>query len=250
MGAQSSAMSMGAVIFISAGSILADVSWRAPFGVYLAPIVLFPLIHWFISKPPPGHLDRSIDEGGFPKAHAALLFTLGCFSMMMFYFVPTQLPFLALELGAQNMKVAGFAVVLSQLCAGLASASYQRVRARFNNTQILLFSFGCMCVGYLGVAMANSMLMVYLCMPIIGLGTGLNFPNMTIWLMSKIPSTMRGRASGGMTSAVFIGQFLSPVLSQPVATSHGLSSAFLVAAMMMLVLVIAPAVFVLVRGRV
>ena len=55
--------------------------------------------------------------------------------------------------------------------------------------------------------------------------------------MAKIPSTMRGRASGGMTAAIFLEQFLSPVLSQTVATNFSLGSAFLVAGMMMLVLV-------------
>ena len=246
MGAQSSAMAIGAVVFISAGSILADLSWRAPFSVYLAPLVLFPLIYWFITKPPPGAEGKGTGESHFPKAHAALIYPLGFISMLMFYFIPTQLPFLALELGAQNMKVAGFAVVLSQVFAGLASAYYQRLKARFNNTQILLISFGCLSAGYIGLSMADSLLAIYLWMPIIGLGLGFNLPNLTIWLMSKIPSTMRGRASGGMTSAIFLGQFLSPVLSQPVVNGYSLSSAFLVAGVMMLVLVLLPAVVVLV----
>lgn len=249
MGAQSSAMAIGAVVFISAGSILADMSWRAPFGVYLAPLILFPLVYWFVSKPPSVDSDILVNEGGFPIAHATLIYALGFFSMFMFYFLPTQLPFLALELGAQNMKVAGFAVVLSQVFAGLASAYYQRLKAHFSTTQVLLLSYGCLCAGYVVVSMANSMLVVYLCMPIIGLGLGFNLPNLTIWLMSKIPSTMRGRASGGMTSAIFIGQFLSPVLSQPIVNGYGLGSAFLVAGIMMLVLVILPAVVVLLLGR-
>ena len=250
MGAQSSAMAIGAVVFISAGSILADISWRAPFGVYLAPLVLFPLIYWFVSKPPPAIEGKAADEGHFPIAHAALIFALGFISMLIFYFIPTQLPFLALELDARNMKVAGFAVVLSQVFAGLASAYYQRLKARFNKTQILLISFGCLSIGYIGLSMAESLIGIYLWMPIIGIGLGFNLPNLTISLMSKIPSTMRGRASGGMTSAIFLGQFLSPLLSQPIVNGHGLSSAFFVAGVMMLVLVILPAVVVLVRdGR-
>lgn len=45
MGIQASAMSAGGIVFVFAGSMLADVSWRAPFGVYLIPILLLPLIH-------------------------------------------------------------------------------------------------------------------------------------------------------------------------------------------------------------
>jgi len=205
MGIQSSAMSVGGIVFLSAGSILADVSWRR-----------------------------------FPKLHVALIYPLAFISMLMFYFIPTQLPFFALELGATSLKYGGFAVALSQVFAAVASANYQRLRVHLTNQQVLLLSYGCLSSGFLFLSMANSLLAMYLCMPFIGIGLGFNFPNLSIWLMSKVPSTMRGRASGGMTSAVFIGQFISPLLSQPVVQAHSVAAAFLVASVGMLVVVIVP----------
>jgi len=38
MGIQSSAMSAGGIVFVFAGAMLSDVSWRAPFAVYLLPL--------------------------------------------------------------------------------------------------------------------------------------------------------------------------------------------------------------------
>ncbi|MFK8083105.1 MAG: MFS transporter [Granulosicoccus sp.] len=249
MGIQSSAMSMGGIVFISSGAILADLSWRAPFGVYLLPCVLLPLVYFFVKKPPSGGEESGATTGRFPFAHAALLYPLACLSMLMFYFIPTQLPFLALELGADSLKYAGFAIALSQLFATVASANYHRLRARFDNTQILMISYGCMSAGFLLLSTADSLTLIYLCMPLIGVGLGFNFPNLTIWMMSKVPSTMRGRSSGGLTTAVFIGQFLSPILSQPVVNTYDLASAFRLAGTVMVALVVLPCIAVKVMQK-
>ncbi|MFK7890123.1 MAG: MFS transporter, partial [Granulosicoccus sp.] len=229
MGIQSSAMSGGAIVFLSAGSILADLSWRAPFGVYLLPFLLIPLVYVFVSRPAASQAHADSDTGQFPFAHAALLYGLGFFGMMLFYLIPTQLPFYALELGAGNLKVAGFAIVLSQVFSAVASAGYQRLRGYLNTAQILLLSYLLIGIGFVLLAAAESVTLMYFAMPFLGLGLGFNFPNLTIWLMSEIPADMRGRASGGMTTAVFTGQFLSPLISQPLVTTHGLSNTFLYA---------------------
>ena len=240
MGIQSSAMAAGGIVFISAGSILADISWRAPFAVYLAPIVLFPLIYAYISKPPPSEEESDGFSGQFPIAHASLIYLLGFISMLLFYFIPSQLPFYAIELGADSLKYAGFAVVLSQVFASVSSAFYQRLRSVLGNQQILLMSFSLLGSGFFILAQAQSLLVMYLSMPLIGIGLGFNFPNLTIWLMSRVPSSMRGRASGGMTTAVFLGQFLSPLISQPIVNSHNLSTAYLYGALAMVAIIVLP----------
>jgi len=103
-----------------------------------------------------------------------------------------------------------------------------------------LLSYLLMSSGFVLLSQAQSLLVVYVSMPLIGIGLGFNFPNLTIWLMSRIPSDMRGRASGGMTSAVFIGQFISPLSSQPLVNAYSLSTAYMVAAIVMFVVVIVP----------
>ena len=247
MGIQSSSMAVGGIVFISAGAVLADVSWRAPFAVYLIPIVLFPLIVLFVSKPPGTDVEPALADGKFPRAHGAMIYLLAFLSMLLFYFIPSQLPFFAIELGAQSMKYAGFAVVLSQVFSAVSSASYQRLRAVLSNRQILLLSFVLLTTGFTMLAFAQSLLMIYVSMPLIGIGLGFNFPNLSIWLMSTIPSTMRGRASGGLTTSVFLGQFLSPLISQPMVNLYGLSTAYLVAAMAMLIMVVLPCLVLLGR---
>lgn len=249
MGIQASAMSAGGIVFVFAGSMLADVSWRAPFAVYLIPIVLFPLIYKFVGKPPPRLLEPGAVDGRFPVRHAAFIYTVGFLTMLFFYLIPTQLPFLAIELGAQSLKYAGFAVVVNQLFAAIAAMNYQRLKTYFTNEQILLFSFVCMSLGFYAMSQINTLVGIFYCMPLIGIGLGLNFPNMNIWLMSRVPASMRGRASGGLTMSIFLGQFMSPFLSVPLVQKYGLSGSFLGTTLIMLCLVVLPSILMVVRSR-
>lgn len=59
---------------------------------------------------------------------------------------------------------------------------------------------------------------------------------MNLWLVSLIPASLRGRAVGGLTTFVFIGQFFSPIAAQPITDRFGLPGAFVVGGGAMLIL--------------
>ena len=210
---------------------------------------LFPLIYKYVGKPPANQEEPGAVVGHFPARHALYIYSLGFVTMLLFYFIPTQLPFYAIELGAESMKYAGFAVVLSQVFSSVASANYQRLRARLGNRQILLGSFMCMALGFFLLSQAHTLTQLYLSMPFIGLGLGFNFPNLTIWLMARVPATMRGRASGGISTAVFLGQFLSLLLSQPLVNHFGLDGAFLWVMLLMILIVVLPSTILMLRSQ-
>jgi MFS family permease len=61
---------------------------------------------------------------------------------------------------------------------------------------------------------------------LVGLGLGISMPNYTNWFMARVPASMRGRASGLLTMAFFLGQFASPLVSAPLVAWLGLAGAF------------------------
>ena len=247
MGVQSSAMAVGGIVFIAIGSVLAQVSWRSPFLVYFAPVVLLPLIYRYVTKPPASLQVQGGENEKFPIGFACLIYAIGFVFMLLFYFVPTQVPFYIQELGENSPAYAGFAIVCSQIFGAIASAKFFWLRAKLGHRRILLISGLCMASGYLVLSQAQSIEMVYLGMPLIGTGLGFNFPNMSIWLMSRVPSTMRGRASGGLSTAIFLGLFLSPFLSQPMVNRLGQEGAFFMASLIMLVIIVVPVTVALMR---
>jgi hypothetical protein len=62
-------------------------------------------------------------------------------------------------------------------------------------------------------------------------------PNLNVWLANESPPELRGRVLGGLTTAMFLGQFLSPFVGQPVSTAVGMGGAFLSAAVLVLLMV-------------
>jgi MFS family permease len=57
-------------------------------------------------------------------------------------------------------------------------------------------------------------------------------------LASVAPAALRGKAVGGMTSALFLGQFFSPIIIEPFINRVGLSATFVVAGIAALLMAI------------
>ena len=51
-----------------------------------------------------------------------------------------------------------------------------------------------------------------------------------MWVTTLAPAHLRGRLLGMMTASMYLGQFFSPILVEPVVGLAGLSGAFAVAA--------------------
>lgn len=67
-----------------------------------------------------------------------------------------------------------------------------------------------------------------------GSGLGLIIPNQNVWLMAHVPDAARGRASGAMTTLLFAGQFVSPVVSGALLGITDLRGVFLIFALTVL----------------
>ena len=65
---------------------------------------------------------------------------------------------------------------------------------------------------------------------------GLLVPNVSVWLADETPPALRGRVLGGLTTALFLGQFLSPIVGQPVSGVLGLGGLYLSGGALLLVI--------------
>ncbi|WP_330630175.1 MFS transporter [Halocatena halophila] len=68
---------------------------------------------------------------------------------------------------------------------------------------------------------------------IAGCGSGFLITNLNAWIATVAPTHARGRALSALTSATFLGQFLSPLVVQPLRTSLGVGSTFLGAGLLL-----------------
>jgi MFS family permease len=227
-GIQAAFMAAGGVVFLPLGGLLAQWHWRGPFLVYLLPVLLLPVAYAVIRDAPKRSIasEHAVDAGGFPLVLALGLWFVAFLGMVLFYLLPVQLPFLLIEFGAVDPWIAGAVLAVNTAISAVASLNFRRIRAFAGPRRILSFAFFMIGLGFVLVATADGLPMAVLGLCCSGPGLGLMFPAISTWLMARTPARTRARATGGMTTAVFLGQFLSPILAQPIAERVGLSGVF------------------------
>jgi MFS family permease len=66
---------------------------------------------------------------------------------------------------------------------------------------------------------------------------------MSVWLSSAVPDKLRGRALGGLSTSMFLGQFLSPIVTQPLTKSVGLGGTYALTGGVLVIVALGFAVF-------
>jgi MFS family permease len=102
--------------------------------------------------------------------------------------------------------------------------SVNQARLTFGGIMVLVYLF--MGAGYGMIAIAPTYVMVLVGLLLAGIGLGLLMPNMNVWLSSTVPTLSRGRVLGGLTTCIFLGQFFSPIISQPITQQIGMAATY------------------------
>ena len=231
VGLQGVYFSLAGVLFVGAGGVLAEFDWRWPFLIYLSSwIVLVPAIKYL--HEPPRH-ERNI--GDAPDAPApwkplSLAYALTFFMLVVFYMTPVQLPFLLRNIGVHSSGLAALAICLGSLASGGGAMMQHRFHLRIGYVSIYAYSLLLVVVGYALISITHSYAVVLLGASLSGFGIGVLFPNAGMWVTTLAPPRIRGRLLGFMTASMYLGQFFSPILVEPVVAQVGLSGAFAVAA--------------------
>jgi MFS family permease len=243
LGWQGAATAAGGIVVILIGGALASLHWRGAFGTYLiaVPVTMFALLALapFAAQRAAvlsSRNDTAVAAVPFPWRVFAFVGSLGFLFMTAFYVIPTRLPFLLVEAGVTHPLALGAVIALVTAAAVPGALAYGRLRERTSAMTIFAFSWGLMGAGLLTLGLATGLPAMVLGVAVVGLGMGPAMPNHTAYLMAAVPVAVRGRASGLLTTALFSGQFASPLVSAPLVDAFGLSGAFQTFAVIQLVL--------------
>ena len=253
MGMMNAFMAFGGVIFITGGGILADISWRAPFLIYATALFLIPAIWLFITEPV--RLQPPKDDQTSPRTRSvsliitALIVSMAFFGMAMFYMIPVHIPFLLDRFGDMNSTRIGLALSSFVLMGAITSLNFHHFLRRLTYPAVYLLCFFLLGTGYVLISFSGSYHHIFLGMVIGGIGSGLLMPNSSIWLLSEAPEHLRGRISGILTTAVFLGQFLSPVMTQPLVDAISIPAAFLLVGSAVALVSLFISVFLILKNR-
>jgi len=228
LGQQWSAMALASIVCLTTAGFLGELHWRAPFALYGLGLLVLPAV--ILLLPEPGRQEGGIGrhDGGDKAFWAAAL--LGCglsgTSMIAFYMVPSQLPFRLAEMGLPSPALAGLAVAFLNVVAAPVAMAHRRIRARIGAVAIFAVTFACLALAFIVIAEATGIGAIFASMFLAGVAGGGMILNITVWVVTRTPAPIRGRVVGGLSMSMFLGQFLSPFYSQPLAEAIGLGPAF------------------------
>lgn len=266
LGLRGAVVNYTAVFVNVLGGLIATVNWRASFVIFVVAFALLPLVARNLYEPAGQpresqraaarngeHADARSGDGPSPDADPvpglflAFAYALTIAWSMAFFMVPVQLPFFLRQIGAESPVTAGLAIAMSGFSVATISLFFARIRSRLSAEAMMGIGFGLVAVGYVLVANAGTAAPVFVAVAVSGSGFGFLMANVVVWILDNTPARVRGRVAGGITTAIFVGQFASPLVSQPIANAAGLAAAYATVAAAMAVIAGGFALYLLIR---
>ncbi|NOR55102.1 MAG: MFS transporter [Sulfurovum sp.] len=223
MAKQGLAVAIGGILFINAGGLLAQIHWSYPFAIYIIPLLFLPFMMSNLFEPQ----KHKHNEEFVVESNCIPIYVTAFFVMVLFYLLPTQLPYLIVNtLGGQPQTV-GFVIATAMTFNALTAMQYAKLKAKLSYMQIYAATFSLFSLGLFLIYYADSIHELFYATAFIGMAFGMLFVNTNSWFLSQVPPAKRGRASGLLTSSFFLGQFASPLLFEPIVSAYGIQTLFL-----------------------
>lgn len=208
---QGMAIELGGVIFLFIGGLLAALSWRWPFVLYLTAWLLLVML-WVLVPPAP-----AADEGDETTAGEAApvlkpVYAAALLSMVCFFTAVVTIPQQLAQQGAGAAQTGYFLAFISLVAVGAAALMPAVVR-RLGSQNTLLVAFLCYAVAHLGFAFSAGWAGFLAGGLLMGCGFGFSIPLVNHLTIENSTAATRGSCLARLSMAIFLGQFLSSFIA-------------------------------------
>lgn len=233
LGYQAAAMGFGVLVLEMSGGWLAGISWHAAFLIYLVGIVILAGVLLTMREPVLPKIMRDKDESPeqFPTAPLLMAYITLFLGNMLFFLMPVKFPYLiatmdaARILGENTALTSGLFLGIMGCASSLMGLAYGRIVWRFHRNTILTATFVFFGLGYCLLGLASSLVVVGIAVVCVGIAEGILMPTILTWIATITPKQFLGRASGGFSVFLNLGQFASTLAIVPViaiASTYGI----------------------------
>ncbi len=232
MGMQSAFVAFGGVLFLVGGGFLSDISWRYPFGIYLVGLIIMVFVMRFLVE-----VDAKEQELEGETTHNLFgIYFLAFLLMVVFYILPTQIPFLIINVFHASGALTGEIIATAFVFNAFGAMSFVVLKRHFDFKTIYVIGMGIVALGFIFIGLIENIYLFFITSPIMGFGGGILMTNITAWMLSRAHHTKRVRSSSYLTSALFLGQFASPIIFHPFVSYFGIESFFEIIGVILLVM--------------
>jgi MFS family permease len=220
---------------IAAGGILADVSWRGPFFIYILAIPVFILALLFLDEPEvPASIDdkRGAERAPYPWKPALVIGALTLTTSLIYYVEPLNVATVLRTVGVESASMAGIIQALTALLYIFGALAYKRYH-HWSVGRLLALAGSFIGLGLIVLGVAESTTAVISGAILQQFGAGMVIPTLLAWVQQMLPFQQRGRGMGIWVTAFFTGTFLCPpVITWLSHMSGGLQPAIVIMGML------------------
>jgi MFS family permease len=224
---------IGAQALRACGLLLDWGGWRAPFSLYLlaVPVVL---VAWFVIHPTSRReAGGTVSTPGASAMLQAITAYWPIYAVLMIMSIGTFVlseggPFLLKANGFTTGAVIGSILSIGYYPAVITAASYGFVRHYVSDRVVLVSSALFMGLGLLIAVPLRDQTLLTLAFVLFGFGSGMKAPAISSILLSRASENIRAAAMGLTFSAIFAGQFLTPLLLEVLDRAFAIHGAFVV----------------------
>ena len=218
LGLQSAAMGVGVLILEVFGGALADMSWNAPFLVYLIAVPFLILVLLFLREPEEESVESINDNGAKNDTKTIVACYIAILvGMIVIFSIPTQMPsYMELQLGVSATLMGLFLGF-----HGLGNAAFSILHRRFSSMtssmNLIVLSFLILTIALvLPEFVAESVAVCVVTLIVSGFSVGLIVPSVSNSIVAASAPSNRGKIMGLYAVFLNIGQFAISIVAIPV----------------------------------
>ncbi|WP_209123820.1 MFS transporter [Alkalihalobacillus sp. BA299] len=219
MGQVSAANNLGGVGLFLMSGVLAAISWRVAFFVYILALVSAIIVYFHLPKTksdgaPSGNFVIGVPKKIYGFGLSAL------FIVLIFFAIPVNMALYMQQEGIGSSQLAGVIISVGTMAGFIAGLLLARIRRLLQNyftgIQLLI-----MAIGFFTLSFSNHLIIIALGVGITGYGFGSILPTVFDQVTREVPRSETVQAMAIVTSMLFLGQFISPLVLDGIGMVFG-----------------------------
>ncbi|MFV0436432.1 MAG: MFS transporter [Desulfopila sp.] len=213
MGQASAASNLGGIIATLSSGLLAAISWRASFLIYLLGVPVWLLVLLYMPNQQVKPAAERQPRQGTGLLGFYILWGIGMFLLMAaFYTIPVNIALYIQQHGLGDSRMAGLAMAVMTVSSFLTGLVFGRL-SKTVNSWLPGLGLATFSLSFYGLATLPTLFPVLLCLALNGFGFGLLVPLIMNGVTRKAQQSSGTAGTSVVTVFLFAGQFASPMLT-------------------------------------
>jgi MFS family permease len=231
IGLNNSALGLGSMIYPSVGGIIALISWRTPFLLYLIAIPIAIITALFLEEKPKISSQNNIGKVEFWRVirQPSILITMGGGFLAFILFFGGLMAYLGIFLENKfglSPDIRGIYLSFVMMMIILTSLQSRRMVERIPKRWLILTGFAIQGLGFLLMPLPPTPELIIPMLALFGVGRGMTSLMLITYILDSAPEDTRGRVYFIYQIPVKLGQTLGPIIAGILYGLAGVSSIY------------------------